>query len=379
MKDRPVLSWDGNQANDFLVVSQKRPTAATHRALTAAPYSLYYRNRLTKPIDKDTFNVSGILTPEDFDAVQNEFNINAGSADYLMGFAPFQEDSLIVFYRRSIHLMTDFSGTLDSIAAREVIRGVGCASRRSIVSAGDNVYWIGDRGIYSLNIVDQLNLKGVETPLSRDIDDFIDSINMDAIENAHSIYHNNRVYFAVPAFGDTRCNRVAVYNLLNGGWESIDEYPLYIDNFEVGDYDEQRRLFLINRESTIYVMEDNDDFDVFSATGSTTEEEEEITARMRTRAYQSGPEGISRFRRATFRTSFAAAGTLSIRAFITDPDKGWVIGTVTTLGAEDQMKRIRLGRRGHSIDFNFTLSSGRPTVKSVAVERYAKYTTGDQE
>lgn len=373
------MSWDGNQANDFVRVAQKRPTAATHRALTAAPYALYYRNRLTKPVDIDTFNVSGILTPEDFDAVQNEFRINSGSSDYLMGFAPFQEDSLIVFYRKSIHMMTDFSGTLANIAAREVIRGVGCASRKTIVTAGDNIYWVGDRGIYSLNIVDQLNLKGVETPISRDINAFWETVNMDAIENAHSAYFDNRLYFAIPTDANTRPNKVAVYNMLNGGWESIDEYPIYVDGFQVATFGSRRRLILVNKDSTIHVMEDNTSYDEFGIAGQADVTYQEIEATARTRMYTSSPYGISRWQRATVRSSFEAAGTFDVDYNLTDPDKSGNLMTVIASAAEDQMTRRRIGRRGYGIDFMLTLSSGRPTIKSVAVERHEKYRTGDQE
>ena len=239
-------------ANTFLFKADAPDSAATTVAVgkrqsiglgfTHMPcpeYAIYHQRRLFMPFKflstgssgsptitarnvADEIIVSDILDQNTYDQIQNQFRIASGGADYTVALQPFAEDNLIVFNRNSIHLISGIGADLGNSVVREITREVGCCSRKSIAQVGNKIMFLSDNGVYGIEFDDLYNLRGVSVPLSEAINPTIEDINPTLVTNAVGVYHNNRYYLAYTPIGQTANNKIAIYNFLNAGWESID-------------------------------------------------------------------------------------------------------------------------------------------------------------
>ena len=267
--------------------------------MPAPAWGVYFQRRLWTPYSysptgteaaptytarnvRDEIVASDILDSNTFDSIDSQFRITGGIADYIVGLHPFYDDAMLVLNRNSLHLINGTQGSLADTVVKELTREVGCVARKSIVSQGNSVFFLGDNGVYGLSFIDQYNLRGIEKPLSVKIQPYIDRINRSLASNAVGIYFNNRYYLAVPldsslgandALGN---NTVLIYNMLNNGWESIDTYgdgSFLVANFHIGQAEERNDLYLINTVGGLHLADSlNSAADTYSLnyTGSST-------------------------------------------------------------------------------------------------------------
>jgi hypothetical protein len=336
-----------------------------------ADYGLWFRNRMIQPYDRDQFILSDILDPETYDLIANQVNVSLGSNDYSVGAHPFQNNAVLLFMRKSIHMLAGITGVdLGGSELRELTREVGCVSRRTIVTAGDQIFWLSDNGVYSFKIGTELNLIGAGYPLSEPISDYFARVNTQAVDAACAVYHDNRYYIAAPLDNATRNNHVFVYNLLNQGWESVDVFPngLFIDDLLVSTYGKRRRLYATNREGAIYLLEEGD-VDQTGAVATPTSSA--IVGKLWTRAYWlSGNGSVKRFSKGTVHMeSTGTTDAVTVTAATRNPDSTGVVSTFTATAADDKTLRFRLGgKRGNSISLRIETSAGRPIIRSTAVD-----------
>ena len=133
----------------------------------------------------------------------------------------FAEDKLVVFMRKSIHVISN-TVSLNSALKEHITDEVGLVARRSVVQVGNQILFLSDNGVYGLSFIDLYNLRGNDLPLSETINATIENINKDHWDKSVGVYFNNRYYLAVP-YGDSEVNnRILVYNFLNKAWESED-------------------------------------------------------------------------------------------------------------------------------------------------------------
>jgi len=218
------LEWDGvftDTNGDGTVDSAfaaKTKTATASFPCPDADWGGYFRNRLIVPnpdaidtgVDDNaqTILMSDILDDNEY-ALDGEFYMNKGTADYVVGAIPYQEDQLIVFNRRSIHMISGIRNTSTAVHT-EITRQYGCVSRKSICQQGPYTYFLSDNGIYVLapgmdpaktgEAIAISKVAPVSIPLSRPINDVIDEVNFDdsTISKAVSIVHENKLFCALP-------------------------------------------------------------------------------------------------------------------------------------------------------------------------------------
>jgi hypothetical protein len=216
---------------------------------------------------RDEVCASDILDSNTFDTIDSQFRITAGIADSLVAMHPFYNDNMLVMNRNSIHMISGTQGSLADTVVRELTREVGCLARRSIVSQGNNVFFLSDNGVYGLSFIDEYNLRGIEEPLSKNIQPYIDRINKTLAGNAVGTYFNNRYYLALPldssrdADDATGNNTVLVFNMLNKGWESIDTYgtDFNVLDFAIARGGERNNLYIINTEGGLHLADANEE------------------------------------------------------------------------------------------------------------------------
>jgi len=372
--------------------------------MPAPPWATYFQRRLWVPYwyevggtltsptfvnrgIRDEIMGSDILDSDTYDQIMNQFRITAGIADFMVAMQPFFEDGLIVLNRNSIHLISGTQGTLADTVVKELTAEVGCLARKSVAIQGNNVFFLSDNGVYSLTFVDLYNLRGVDMPISVNIQPYIDRINKSLADRATAIYFNNRYFIAVPldsfvgAANATGNNTVLIYNFLNKGWESIDTYGdarFNILNFHIGKSGQRNALFAVTTTGGVHEMDVSEaESDILAldpalGTISTT-----IAARLTSRGYDMGTLERKRFTDAQIQMQALDIETdcnLQISFSSQDPDAAEAINTTNVLigealgNGDTANVRTRLaGIRGFVGTVIIDRISGSPKINSIAV------------
>ena len=403
----PPLIWqDGLAAATFaqqkFVIDGTTVTGIT-QSVPCADFGLYFQNRLILKFGDYQMLVSDILS-EQCDTTLNNFIINTGGNDSIVGVLPWVQDQFLVFMTKSIYVVyveTDNFATDSPPGAQSsttvVTTEIGCLARRSIVAAGQFVFFLSANGVHMLTPQLDLKLLGNTLPLSEPIADFFDTVNYDAVQNSVATYYNNRFYIAMPTGAATRNDKVLVYNTLNQAWESIDYYPaeLFQDNLILSAYLNQRRLMIVtnfagaNQYGGVFLSEEQvqgDEFNYSNAlpvlpftlfpqssqiTPSTiiasTQNFVHIPASIQTREYTMGGSAEKRYSRGEFTFSNVANDFVKIETTTYDPDATETVLEYSFSGNTDGTLRPRIAARGASIACTISFVVGRPSLKSAAV------------
>jgi hypothetical protein len=394
----------------------KRPLvwdlATTITALPTSPSSghqfpncagmLYYANRMivqgkyhaeTNTLrDLDTVSVSNFLDFQHWDAL-DAFTINNGSNDQVVGVAPWTLNEFLVFMRNSIFYVNVgndryISGDGLSAEARisTLATDVGCLARKSVVQAGGGVFFLSDNGVYFLQpqpaSAESMKLLTMADPISAPIDDVIQRINRTYAYRAVATYWNNRYYIAVPLDNSVDNNAVLVYNFILRQWESVDTFPAGFDIFDfvIAKKDNQRRMYGVDTDQGIFLMEQLDWDEYGASTGTpllpfflpaTLQEQSftpnQINAVLHTRRYSFNSIGDKRFSTAETEMVSDAGSQVQTTAVVFNPDISVVVDTFGAQFTEDSARRATIRKIGTGIQLQYTSSNLRPSIRSAYV------------
>ena len=392
-------------ANTFLFKADAPDSAATTVAVgkrqsiglgfTHMPcpeYAIYHQRRLFMPFKflstgssgsptitarnvADEIIVSDILDQNTYDQIQNQFRIASGGADYTVGLQPFAEDNLIVFNRNSIHLISGIGADLGNSVVREITREVGCCSRKSIAQVGNKIMFLSDNGVYGIEFDDLYNLRGVSVPLSEAINPTIEDINPTLVTNAVGVYHNNRYYLAYTPKGQTANNKIAIYNFLNAGWESVDvvnQQGWNIREFVRAGAGGINSLYAITELGGIHLIDSGTaaiDTLALSVGGASTTHS--IDAELTTRQYTFGTMDRKKFNayEIHMESSPEMESNLAISLETENLDGTEDYGNLGLVDSgEDESFRGRLGnKRAYGAQLTVSQTVGRPKVRAVKI------------
>lgn len=403
----PPLVWQDGLATVTFAQQKFTIDGTTVTGITqsvpCADFGLYFQNRLILKYGDYQILVSDILS-EQCDTTLNNFVINTGGNDSIVGVLPWVQDQFLVFMTNSIYVVfveTD-NFAVDSppganSATTVVTTEIGCLSRRSIVSAGQFVFFLSANGVHMLTPQLDLKLLGNTLPLSEPIADFFESVNYDAVQKSVACYYNNRFYIAMPTNSATRNNKILVYNTLNQAWESIDYYPtgLFSDNLILSAYINQRRLMIITnfagegQYGGVFLSEEQVEGDEFNTSNAlpvlpfnlfpqssqitpstlipSTQNFVHIPASVRTREYTFGGTSEKRYSRGEFQFNNVQNDFIRVETTTHDPDVTETALEYSFSGNSDGTLRPRIAARGASIDCTISFVVGRPALKSAAV------------
>jgi hypothetical protein len=404
---KPPLSWNERQLIVTVIpqtsipnniqVTQSGADAAKDGSMPPADFAFYFQNRIVCKISNTELAVGDILS-EVFDFTLNNFIINQGGNDSIVGVLPWIENQFLVFMKRSIYIAfveptTYIIGAApgENSSITVVTTQVGCLSRKSIASAGQFVFFLSAKGVHM--ITPQLDLKviGNTLPLSEPIDDFFDNVNYAAAGKSVSSYYDNRFFMALPINGSTRPNAIIVYNVLNQNWECIDTYPtgLYIDDYAICQYAQKRRQFILTKftGSTVYggifLTEEYSGGDQYAAPSGTpvlpfilpatiatgAPRLEPIDARLRSRQYTFDNVNEKRFLKGEYQFNNSPGDLIRIYARTHDPDVAEFVMTYEFTGSNtlDSTLRPRIALRGACMDMEVQFVTGRPALKTAVL------------
>ena len=373
-----------------------------------APWGIHFQRRLWVPYYYDgagTFNlptyttrkitdeiaVSDILDTTTFDRIANQFRVSGGTADYVVAMHGFYEDQLVVLNRNSLHLISGTIGSLSDTKVTELTSEVGCLARKSVVMKGNVMLFLSDDGVYGVEFLNDYNLRGVDEPLSKNIQPYIDRLNKNFSDKSVAVLHENRYYLAVPldsspgandSYGN---NAILVFNFLNKGWESLDTFGdsrFLIEDFVIGSAGVRNNIYAVTSNGGLHQLEAFESSnDTLNVDNSTSVVSPSITASLTTRGYDFETLERKRFTDAqvNMQTIAGQSGEYDISFAAEDPDAAQSIGTTTTfLGglltpstpneAETASIRCRLGGiRGFTGTMILTRNIGSPKINSVTV------------
>ena len=398
-KNKDPLEWDGDLTDTntdgtvdstFDLKNNASPTAGRVEC-PRTDFGVFFANRLIVPQPSDsayTIIMSDILSTDNFYAAESQFRINRGTADFLVGFTPYLENQLLVFFRNSIHLINNVAIT-SAAGVFEITRQRGCVARKSVAASGPQIYFLSDDGVFTLQQgldpakglgVAISKVSGEAVPLSRPIQDQFKEVNYAAADKACGIVFDNKYFLACPTGSSTDNNKVFVYDILNTAWTSVDSFPagFVIDDFVTvlhGSNPKKRRLFAVNDKG--WHLVDEAATDVTGTIGSASTTSTAISAKLKTRSFTLGNIDVKSWKRGQLGCNVNNGDQFTIKVNTIDPDRSNTVHTENYSGsAEEKLIRFGSGRaRGYAasveIDVQASGSAGSPSFRHVALEAIA--------
>lgn len=397
----PPLYWDGSSAN-VTVMPQTVPAhlGAGNCSMPPGDFGLVFQNRMVVAYKRNRLAVSDILDYGTFDLALNNFYVNTGNNDSIVGVLPWIENQFLVFMQKSIYICfietSNFTvgsapGVNSTITL--VTSEIGCLSRRTIVTAGQFVFFLSNKGVHMLTPQLDLKLIGNTDPLSNSIDDYFQRINYGYVRFAFATYFNNRFWIALPLDDATTNTTLLVYNTLNSAWESVDTFPngMCVDEMIVAQYNLSKRLYLIkyffgdSEFGGVYLHEELEAGDQYSGldgtpvlpfylteTGpiitETAPQTEPVQARCITRQYTFNTLNEKFFSRAeVVAEAFNVNDRVKLFASTKNLDTTNEVGEMQFASITDQTYRARVALRGYSMLMDLRFTSGQPELRAVTV------------
>ena len=376
---KPPLWLDGLTSPLHRAEAGVPAEGVTFKRLRSCAWAAYIGNRLWIPDGRDTVAISDVLDPDLFDPFFQSFRANQGSNDYLVAIHPWVEGQALIFMRNSIWLanLTDTSNatgdtfTVDSAVSRLTLLTdeIGCVARRSVVTAGQFVFFLSDAGVYRLDTQLDLKLRGNTTPLSDQIADQIAEINSDYAYLSVGKWWNNRYHLACPVGEAEANNTLFVYNALNQAWESRDTYAVSLDELLIAGYENQRRLFTAARTGSLFLLDENeygDDVPFANNQNLFTD----VEAILETRRFGFGSLNSKRLLRAKASVLLPPDAACAMDAITTDYDNDFEIAALTNATGEEETYTLKapLRCKATALDIRFRTTSGRPSLRTLMLE-----------
>ena len=192
---------------------------------------------------QNTLVVSDALDPETFHIITGEVTLDPITTDEISGQALWQNQAIAVFRNGSTWMIQTGPGldvpdwSLDRVSAT-----VGCRCHGTIVQCGADVLFLSEsgRGVYALSQAPTSSQIGVWTPISADIQKYINRINWAACDNARATYWNDLYILSVPLDNSTFNNYCLIYSLCLQAWQGLWCFDIGSTDTAVRDFARDR-------------------------------------------------------------------------------------------------------------------------------------------
>jgi len=177
-------------------------------------------------VPRDTVAVSNLLAfgNGQWNLVTRSFRVGAGDGDPIIAMESLQGSVLAVFKANSIWLAnTDPTAEPPNFQAATVVDpvgfGVGCVGKRAVASVGNDVFFMAQDGVRSLQRMQAAAGQWqLSAPISQPVQQYISRINPAFKQNIAATSYLELVVFAVPLDNSAVNNATLVYNTRLGSW-----------------------------------------------------------------------------------------------------------------------------------------------------------------
>lgn len=388
---------------DMAVSITAMPSTGTGIEFPNCSGLLYYANRLVAigkyhmetdtRRNRDTVSVSNYLDYLHWDAL-DAFTFNEGGNDEVISVSSWTLNEFLVLMRNSIFYVniglgryadSDPLGTTSFI--KTLVTDLGCSAKKSVVQANGGIIFLSDNGVYflqpqSVGSSDAVRLLTVADPLSAPIDDVIKRINKQYSYKSVATYWGNRYYIAVPLDNSQDNNAILVYNFILKAWESVDIYPTGFDvvNFLIGKKDNQRRLYAIDTDQGIFLMEELDwdeygpnvgtpilPFYLPSVLNPSSYTPNTIKGILNTRKYTFQSIGDKRFSTVESELLCDAGGQVKTTINVFNPDVLTQVDSYGSPSLEDAARRVPVRKIGTGIQIKYETLNLRPSIRAAYI------------
>ncbi len=264
-----IICFDG--ISQPVVITPGNPTtvaSATDANFPHGAFGIWFHNFLFVGGDDNYPNRlywSDLEEPLDFtNGVTGYVDINPNDGDRIIGLNNLK-DELLIFKRNRIWSLGGFGTTqftLDDV--NENISGFGAVSHRSIVNVGNDVLYMSDVGgepeFRSVNRT-RYNTIVEGGTISDPINGSMRTLEKTQLHQVASEFDGRRVYFSCPSSGNTRNDRIFVYDTVNKGY--VRWTGMHASCFAKMDFSGIIQIYFGNAldDSKIYVFDDSNNDD----------------------------------------------------------------------------------------------------------------------
>ena len=258
--DETPLYWTGNWGTEFTVVPATT-AGAGFESIPNSNQATFCQNRLWVKNGKDRISGSDVLVFDTYDAINNDFNLNTGSSDFIVTTYPFGDTTLIVFKNNSIFALNSVDGALADVTSTEITRTVGCVGINAVTSVGPDLVYVSDRNVNLLSLTSTNNAIQHKTlPLSRNIRSVFKRVNWEYGYKISVAFWDNKLFLALPLDNATSCSTVCVFNFITeqwyGEWNFSSLINMNIQGWAIASYLGEQRLHCITEDGRIFVTDE---------------------------------------------------------------------------------------------------------------------------
>jgi len=167
--------------------------------IPASDHGLFFQNRVWVPNDRDELAYSDLGDYTRYLPVAQEFKLNQGSADAIVGITKFGKNAIVVGKEHRIIVLTNVYGNLASVWQDELTDDYGVVGRKTFVKRGRDLWFLTELGVMSIIQTDQNELQGTVQPRSEAVQPIIDRVNWPvARSTACAATWDSKFYLALP-------------------------------------------------------------------------------------------------------------------------------------------------------------------------------------
>lgn len=145
--------------------------------------------------------------------------IGGGDGDPIVGCLSWTNFTLLVFKQNSTWaIQADPQAAPADWTIQQIHRSIGCKSRRTIAQVGQDVFFLSNNGVQSVQ--KQLATDNNEIPvaMSYNVQDVLDGMNWPAAGKAAACFDSNFYTLWIPTASNTEPDTALVFHYLTGGW-----------------------------------------------------------------------------------------------------------------------------------------------------------------
>lgn len=224
-----VSSWDGTTVSVLSNSGSANTTPPFCNIILSHNSRLFFAGVPTVP---DQLTASLALAGSYNNSLLS-IRIGAGEGQPITALAPWRNNAVIVFKTKSIYIVTcdpiltsgaDSTHGMANAIVTKIAADIGCPSQRGFAIVGDDILFISQQGIRSLNrVFAQTNASdtAIGPAISEPIDDIIQRLNGAYTYKCASFFWSNKFMISVPLDGATECDTVLVFDTLRQSWAGV--------------------------------------------------------------------------------------------------------------------------------------------------------------